>query len=774
MMGCTNIKDWNKYLFIFPFLLLFFMSCKRTYYPVGKPYMSNSSVNLKIDVPTERRKEMELELYNYMDDSLKVQTKYIIGVKKQVSAPVFDSANIQRSKVFMKNYLNSLGYYRANFDTVKIKFDSTSKEGHVKTEVVFNITAGKQLKFDSIWYDLKVPELEKIALETKNKTLMRKGEGYSKAVVGQELDRLVSLYRNAGYFKIARNNLVAEFDSTDQALVTLDVDPFALIEQARRRRLNPTVDFRIFQRDTADAASYLKYKIGRMTVYPESSLDADLNAVLADKSFIVDTGKRSAVTVKYKKGTFTPRTVRRMNTILPGNYYSEEEYYKTVNAYSQVGSWQQVDVRANTYVDSTDTIPKVDISLFLTPAKRYSSKIDFEASQNIGKSATDVLTGSFVGFSLVGSLLDRNFVHNAIQWNSNVRGGVEINTGSTTGNAGGIFQNILLSGGTTFSIPRLWPPFRQLIKRPTNSRTFLSINGSYNDRKDFYQLRNANISLGFEWKKYNTIWTVKIPNVEFVGLDRSAYLDDLIKNNPSIAYAFNKGLVLSTIVGVQKNISYRNKPNQNSYARVTGEVATSFAKIDGELRHNIIYSKSKWAFRVIGGIGAAYKKGDRLPFYRQFIAGGPNSMRAWRLRQLGLGNSLMQDTAQFTDRLGDIYFEANAEYRFHMFKLLDFPMEGAFFTDWGNIWSRKSTTAVQGDGVFTFQHFIRDLGVAAGYGIRWDFSYLRVRVDIAYKVKDPVRGGQGWLKEFEYKTPNRLGNLENKNYAIQFGIDYPF
>lgn len=780
----ANIKDWKKYWWIFTILIYGLASCSSKIFPTGKPFVFKSSVSLKADVANEKRKAMELELNNYLDDSLKVQTKAVLGFKRPVDPPIFDSANIDRSKVFMKNYLNSLGYYGASFDTVKVNYDS-SHLPQIRTEIKFFINAGKQLKFDSIAYDLKVPELEELALATKDKALMKKGEGYSKQVVGQELDRLVALYRSKGYFKMTRAALIAEFDSINNALVNADSDPFLLIQQAQERKRNPTVDFIIMQRPFADTTAYLKYTLGKITIYPEAKIDEDKAQLMADSSLLSFAGNKGVV-FRYKKGVFNNRTIRRFNTLVPGTLYDEEQYFKTVNAYSQVGSWQQVDVKATTYIDSTDTIPKVDINLFLTPAQKYSLKADIEGSQNIGRNAVDVLTGSFFGISVVGNLLNRNFNKSAIQWNSNLRTGVEISS-QKTGGSNSIFQSKLISGGTTFSIPRLWPPFRWLIKKPDAARTFLNIGGGYNDRNNFYRLTNLNIAFGVEWKKKNHIFTLKLPNVEYVNLTKSDSLTKLIQQNPNLSYSFNNGLVLGISAGWQWDINYRKKPNHSTHIRtnaeesglITGSIfknTLSFWKIDGEIRHDILLAKHKWAFRATGGFGRNYKSGkESLPFFRQFIAGGPNSMRAWRLRQLGLGNSIALDTASFKDRLGDIYAEFNAEYRFNMTKLLGYPVEGALFTDIGNVWSYFSKNQLfPKDGVFNLSHLYRDIAVAAGFGIRWDFSYLRVRLDIAYKMKDPVRAGNGWLKKLEYKTPNKLGIIENKNYAIQFGIDYPF
>ncbi|MEL4383079.1 BamA/TamA family outer membrane protein, partial [Shewanella algae] len=63
-----------------------------------------------------------------------------------------------------------------------------------------------------------------------------------------------------------------------------------------------------------------------------------------------------------------------------------------------------------------------------------------------------------------------------------------------------------------------------------------------------------------------------------------------------------------------------------------------YLKTQAEYRRSLKIGKNELAYRAFGGIGINYGGdsiiGPTLPFFKQFSAGGPNSMRAWVLRQL--------------------------------------------------------------------------------------------------------------------------------------------
>ena len=184
----------------------------------------------------------------------------------------------------------------------------------------------------------------------------------------------------------------------------------------------------------------------------------------------------------------------------------------------------------------------------------------------------------------------------------------------------------------------------------------------------------------------------------------------------------------------------------------------------------------------MGGWGNNYSNDPvlkgQLPFFKQFTAGGPYSMRAWGLRQLGLGSSQFYDTSaksQSFDRFGDLQLETNLEYRFPLFQWGSYKIGSAVYTDIGNIWNTRETELDPAAG-FKFDKLYKDLAVAVGTGIRMDFNYFIIRIDYALKMKDPTRlQNDGWLDIRNLKWAEVKPNgVKVNNYALQFGIGLPF
>ena len=266
-------------------------------------------------------------------------------------------------------------------------------------------------------------------------------------------------------------------------------------------------------------------------------------------------------------------------------------------------------------------------------------------------------------------------------------------------------------------------------------------------------------------------------------------LIQLFNDNPFLRNSFRNGNVIGLSLGTNTlfngkdlskthNIRFNIEESGTITNLVTklGEQVFAYVKLEGEYRYLKKYQKNEFAMRFF--VGAALpKSGQTIPVFKQYFVGGPNSMRAWGLRQLGLGSSLASDTTTsgYSDRFGDFNIEYNAEYRFLLTTVAGVKVASALYADVGNIWNiRKSTN--DDAATFNLKRLGKDVAIGIGTGIRLDFSFFLLRVDFAYKLKDPARlQNDGWanFKNFEW-TDTRVNGIKIKNYAFQLGIGLPF
>ncbi len=116
----------------------------------------------------------------------------------------------------------------------------------------------------------------------------------------------------------------------------------------------------------------------------------------------------------------------------------------------------------------------------------------------------------------------------------------------------------------------------------------------------------------------------------------------------------------------------------------------------------------------------------------------------------------------FINQTADIKLEANVEYRFKLFWIL----EGALFVDAGNIWTFNEDVSRPGS-MFRFNTFLNDIAVGTGTGFRFDFKFVTARLDIGMKLRDPsISGSSRWIPASREFTRN--------DFTFVLGIGYPF
>ncbi len=205
---------------------------------------------------------------------------------------------------------------------------------------------------------------------------------------------------------------------------------------------------------------------------------------------------------------------------------------------------------------------------------------------------------------------------------------------------------------------------------------------------------------------------------------------------------------IASIAGIKKN----SEGNYNTF----GVVYSQYAKVETEyIKHWDLDGKNIFAVRAFGGIAIPYGNSSNIPFTRSYFAGGTNDNRGWRAYDLGPGSS--GSVLDFNDANFKLAF--NAEYRYTLLGAL----KGAFFIDAGNIWNVLDDVNRQAFILDSFKD-LKEIAVATGFGIRYDFGFFVFRFDVGFKTHNPGRPeGERWFKDY---------NFSKAVYNI--GINYPF
>lgn len=205
---------------------------------------------------------------------------------------------------------------------------------------------------------------------------------------------------------------------------------------------------------------------------------------------------------------------------------------------------------------------------------------------------------------------------------------------------------------------------------------------------------------------------------------------------------------VANLAGIQKNSTGKYETFNVAYSQ--------YLKFEGDyIKHWEMPDKNVFAIRAFGGIAVPYGNSESIPFTRSYFAGGANDNRGWRAYNLGPGSSgSIQDFNEANFKIA-----LNAEYRYTI--LGDF--KGAFFIDAGNIWNVGYKTANDASKFNSFSD-LKEIAIASGLGLRYDFGFFVFRFDIGFKTYDPALPESGrWFKEY---------NLSKAVYNI--GINYPF
>jgi outer membrane protein insertion porin family len=783
-------------------------------YQKNKPFLYQNSIDLiGGNFTKDQRISLKQKLYGQLDDSAKVTPKDFLFVLHFVNRPpAYDSTYSSLSANNMKGAMVHLGYYSA---AVHYKLDTILKGKQQRIAVKYNVIAGNPTLIDTLRYRINHTELQQLAIENSNKSLIIKGNPISRVEILSEINRLVELYRNNGYYQFTLNDLKLRGDTTIAALTNISDDPFEnlqLLAEAHQKKDQPTVKLAFILNPAADSARLKKYYIDSVIIYPDFTA-ADVTNPAEYKEEM-----QGGFLIRYHKKLFNNSLLLRNMHLNSGEVYSQENYSKTISNFSKSGVWQNTNIQIEPKKDSAG---KINLIVQLLPAKRFGFEANLEASYSANSnsnSASVANAGNLLGLSTNVSLQNRNVGKSGTKMTHALRAGIELNLNGQQGTNQKLNSNEL-SYTNTISLPRLIGPINLIFpnKKLISQQTFINVVPSYTNRINLFNQLSTSAAFGNEFTSSehpNRKHLFKLLNIEYSYLyNQSDSFKKTVELNPYLRYSFNTALVMG-LLNYSYSSTYINpkKLNRQRIFRwnieesglVFGRIGLfkkelrQFIKTDVEYTFKVENQKSSSIFRAFAGIGIPTSNAETsLPFFKQYFSGGANSMRGWPIRGIGPGAKPLAayNSLSLNDRTGDVRLEINGEYRYDIAPIIpnSLTLKGALFIDAGNVWNLKNTRVGGGpDSLqFNFSRLYQQLGVTAGTGFRFDFNYFLIRFDLGFRFKRPdiiknngwqipnitlrnllTKGEQVEIAPGVYAYSNQLWRYENFNFTI--GLSYPF
>lgn len=656
--------------------------------------------------------------------------------------PVYLSSINQESTVeVMYNRLENSGYFLSE---IEAKVDEKKNKAQIDYLVnlaepyVLNVL---QLEIDKSKDSLAIwNEINNSFVETK----LTPGSNFNLENLKSERQRIDTYLKSRGYYNFNPNFLLFEIDTNTQ----------------QKKRFNAYLRLK----DEVPEKALFPYEISSIKVYPNSSskeVKAAVDTIRIEKTDFIQT----------KETFFLPNRLKPFVLINKNDLYSPRFSRYTSRRLSSMGTYRfvNIDYEENDSLTSPNGKRKLDAFIYLTPNNKRSLRFETQA---VTKSNN--FTGPNVGITY----LNRNIFKGGELLRLNANTGYERQFFGS--NADGGLSSIQVGLKSSLEFPRLLFPidandrFEYAIPK-----TKIGLGVDYLNRTNLYTLNSISTSFGYQWDANARMQhSINPINIEFVSLgNTSSEFEDILNNNPFLRRSFEQQFIagitysftynrlqsddrfgnfwLGTNIDVAGNTLQLLSGANSNESRFLGFEFAQYAKTDIELRYHLDVGEKdhKIVTRFFGGVGLPYGNSNSLPFVKQYFAGGPYSVRAFRIRSLGPGTYQPEaGNSSFFDQAGDIRLEANIEYRFPIFSYL----KGAVFYDAGNVWLLNENEALPG-GRFS-ANFLDEVAMGAGVGLRIDFQGFVLRFDFAAPLKRP-------RQSLDFEVGKTL---------LNFAIGYPF
>lgn len=714
-----------------------------------------------------------LQVYNLADGF--GENKFFRWMKNTIGEPpvIYDESLSQGTVRQFEMYMRSKGYFNSEVRA----FERIYRRSAI---ITYAVTGNTPYTIRNISYNIADPAVLRIVEAERVNSLIKTGDKYDADKLDQERNRITRNLRNDGYFRFSRDFILFEVDSNLNAhQVNIQM------------RINSPTQPVAGRRDSVEVLRHRRFLINQVNVLPEFSPltsqvprnDTTIFSVQSKKPDV----SRDFLFLHHGPLRIKPRVIVNHLMVRPGNYFRQTDVEQTYTFLSELRNFRFINLQlqethASVWAEPSDTLGFLNTVVQLNRSAANAFTIEAEGLNTAGN------------LGVASNLLyqNRNVLRGAEIFNLRLKGALEVSGETTSEEVINRlpFNTLELGAEIGIDFPKLLLPIAiDLLSRNSRPKSSITAGVNFRQRPD-YTRYVLNLNYGFEWnetpRKRHFINPIDISSVR-------VYNDSILRAsipdaNPFILSRFRDHFILGLKYTYVYNTQVVGRVSDFEYLRTNFESAgnllslaanglnltmdengsynvfsipfSQYIKADADYRYYKVFVASQsLVFRIMGGVGMPYGNVNVLPFIKSYYGGGANGLRAWKIYTLGPGGYVGSDQVRF-DRYGDIKLETNLEYRFRFYSF----WHGAFFLDAGNVWFVKSNDRFPG-GEFRLDKLHQDIAIGAGFGLRLDFDFFILRIDVATPVKDPSeRGRLQWIQ----------GWPALRDYNFNLGIGYPF
>lgn len=649
-------------------------------------------------------------------------------LKNRIGRPpaLLGDQDLERNIQLLNNRLFNNGYFDPQ---IEYQIEQKNKKGNVK----YIIALRPPLRIKELSF-FDEPEIIAVMIDSlKPESRLQEQQVYNLENIKRERERINTLFRDEGYYFFNPDFLIARADTNNrERTIILNLD---IKENIPSKALN-------------------RYSLGDIRIYNQNMPGDTLNE---SEPTPIDTA-----TWVYNNTLVDNDLLRRSVFFDHGKLYNSEDHNLTLRRFNKLGIYKFVNFQ---FQEKEGNM--LDLNIYLTPMEKKNLSAEL---RGVSKS------NNFAGPGLSVSFSNRNLLGGAEHLNIDLDANYEFLPGNSN------VRSIETGGSVSLEFPELIVPFEYSTRRFREiPKTITEVSVMFLSRTDAFNLTTSSASWGYQWQRrdrqrhrlspfvfelsslgnlsenYENIFARQVLLrsglfEQFLAGAEYSFFFNTIYGDRSYRWYFNYNLdVAGNLAGVAESVA-------GNELKVFGQNFAQFAKTDFDLRfYQQLRFDHIFAARFIAGIGIPYGNSDILPFTKLFTAGGSNSIRAFAPRSLGPGTYVTPDSIQSSFNIyqtGEIKLELSAEYR-HSFSNI---IKGAAFIDAGNIWDLSTDENTPG-GKFNANDFLNQIAIATGAGIRFDFTFFILRLDLAFPIAIPYHdedtfidlpqfGKRDWRREF--------------------------